>query len=112
MVNNILNVYTYLHDLDQISDFVYKTTQNDLLPILKEENNVHKRKLCLNIFIWVTIPLFASKNSTNTFIVDKSTRDARSFIWFRTAGQYNNSTVWIPGFGRRCSCQLHNYFTR
>ncbi|KAG0936580.1 hypothetical protein G6F32_010055 [Rhizopus arrhizus] len=55
---------------DQISDFVYKTTQNDLLPILKEENNVHKRKLCLNIFIWLTKALVMRGHSFGFELLD------------------------------------------
>ncbi|RCH81334.1 mms19 nucleotide excision repair, partial [Rhizopus stolonifer] len=38
---------------EQILESIYKTIQTNLLPMLKEEDDVHKRKLCFNIFIWL-----------------------------------------------------------
>ncbi|KAI9283158.1 RNAPII transcription regulator C-terminal-domain-containing protein [Sporodiniella umbellata] len=37
---------------DAILETIYKTVQNQLLPMLGEDN-VYKKKLCLNIFIWL-----------------------------------------------------------
>ncbi|CAO3693641.1 unnamed protein product [Rhizopus stolonifer] len=38
---------------EQILESIHKTIQTRLLPMLKEEDDVHKRKLCFNIFIWL-----------------------------------------------------------